>query len=62
MEFENDPKRYTLDRINPDGHYTPDNCRIVSPQENSRNKRQAFKKIVSAEGEEFIFSPTQCNK
>ena len=28
-----------IDRINVDGHYEPSNCRFVTPQENSTNKR-----------------------
>jgi hypothetical protein len=50
-EFARKPGEYILDRINGDSHYTPSNCRIVSPQENSRNKRSSLKTFKSAEGE-----------
>jgi hypothetical protein len=41
-----------LDRIDINGHYSPDNCRLVSIQANSRNKNKIKNKvIISAEGE-----------
>lgn len=52
--FISNSKSYQLDRINTDGHYSPDNCRIVTPQVNARNKeRTKGQKIISAEGEEI---------
>ena len=55
-EFIKNSKVYQLDRKDTDGHYTPANCRISSPQKNNRNRRStAGKKIVSAEGKEYTF-------
>lgn len=50
QEFVNNSKRYQVDRITNAGHYTPDNCRLVSPQENSRNKPGQRREFLSAEG------------
>ena len=51
------PGNYQLDRIDPNGHYTPQNCRIVNRQTNSRNQRHIRNKVVeSAEGEEICFA------
>lgn len=52
-EFVNSSAKFQLDRINVDGHYTAENCRLVSPQSNVRNRRASVlgKSITSAEGE-----------
>ena len=39
---------YQLDRINNDGNYEPDNCRWISPLENSYNKRNT--RIITYNG------------
>jgi hypothetical protein len=45
---------FQLDRIDTDGNYTPENCRLIDPQTNVRNQRRIKHKIVvSAEGEEI---------
>lgn len=55
-DFIKNSKSYQLDRIEPIGHYTPDNCRITKPQLNSRNKKQSKgRTIISAEGTEIKF-------
>jgi hypothetical protein len=50
-EFTKNSRSIQLDRIDPRGHYTPINCRLVSPQANNRNRiLNKGKTIVSAEG------------
>lgn len=49
-EFVENSKKYQIDRRDSEGHYTPENCRILSPQDNSRNKSKPLKIIESAEG------------
>ena len=36
-----------VDRINNDGNYSPENCRIVTPAENMQNSRRA--KLTAAD-------------
>lgn len=31
--------KYTIDRIDPNGNYEPNNCRLITIQEQQRNKR-----------------------
>jgi len=37
--FKQHPKGLQIDRINNDGHYEPGNLRLVTPSENSSNRR-----------------------
>ena len=43
------PKGFTLDRINNDGNYCPENCRWANVSEQQRNKRTNI--VVTAFGE-----------
>lgn len=52
-EFSQSPRTYSLDRINVNGHYTPDNCRLSSTQVQGRNRRRSKLTVISAEGEEI---------
>jgi hypothetical protein len=53
-DFLKYPKDFQVDRIDNNGHYEPSNCRVVSAQENNRNKRSRQRRvIVSSEGEEI---------
>lgn len=55
-EFVENSKKYQLDRINPNGDYSPDNCRIVNAQTNVRNRQLTKgKQIISSEGEIIVF-------
>ena len=54
-EFILKSKYYQLDRIDSNGHYTPENCKFSSPQQNTRNRRGNDKKIISCEGIEFTY-------
>lgn len=48
---------YHLDRIDGNGHYTPNNCRLTSKQINARNKKNTkYKTLISAEGETIRFN------
>lgn len=40
-----------IDRINNDGHYTPENCRVTTCQSNVRNRKGIRRQFESAEGD-----------
>lgn len=46
----NCPKRFQVDRIDGSGHYTPENCRIATGQENVRNRLGIRRRFETAEG------------
>ncbi len=43
------PKGFSIDRINNDKGYSPDNCRWASPKEQGRNKRNNHTILVNGE-------------
>lgn len=50
-EFMSNTRKYQIDRIDSTGHYTPDNCRIVTAQVNTRNRTVGVvNQVISAEG------------
>lgn len=54
--IKNSRSKYILDRIDPEDHYTPRNCRLVNVQKSSRNKIKIKGKIItSAEGKKYEF-------
>lgn len=52
-DFVANPRQYQLDRIDNNGHYSPENCQFLSPQDNCRNKGNVKRIVTSAEGEEI---------
>ena len=59
IEKYGDESLVSLDRINPDGDYTVDNCRWISLSEQKKNKRNSrWFEAISPDGEKFI----ACNR
>lgn len=51
IDFITNSSKYQLDRVDSNGHYTPENCRLSTPQQNIRNRdATAVKLFESAEG------------
>jgi hypothetical protein len=46
--------RHTIDRINPDGNYAPDNCRWATITEQARNKRTSH--FITYQGESLTIA------
>ncbi len=46
----------TIDRIDPDGNYEPENCRWLTKSENSARARRSLRRAKSDEGQESGFA------
>jgi len=57
-DFVKNSKSIQLERKEVNKHYTPENCTLMSPQGNIRNRRNTVSKVmISAEGEEIAIKP-----
>ena len=43
----------TIDRIDPDGHYEPTNCRFLTRAQNNARRRAPKKAVINEKGERF---------
>ena len=49
-QFIQESGKWQIDRIDGNGHYVPNNCRLVTEQHNARNKRGKLREFEAADG------------
>jgi hypothetical protein len=58
--FIENSKKLQLERKNVNGHYSPDNCTLISGQANTRNRNCIKRRtLISAEGEKITIGVDQ---